>query len=127
MKRIAVIAATLLCLAMPAVAYAYNPLTQACGSGGVSGGAKSSAACNASSSDPITGPNGALHRVSLVLAIIGGVAAVIVIIVSGFQYVTSGGDSQKAAQARNGIVGAAIGLVIIAAAETIVLFVVSKV
>lgn len=124
MKRLIVIVATLLSLALPATAFAYNPFSSACGSGG---GASGSVACSTNGSDPISGKNGALKKVSVVLAGVAGVAAVIVIIFGGFQYITASGDASKAASARNTIVGAVIGLVIIVAAESIILFVVSKV
>lgn len=124
MKRVIAIATALLWLLMPATALAYNPLTDACGSGGGSAG---SAACtDLSGKDPITGPNGILTKASLILATIAGIAAVIIIMVSGFRYITANGDANKAASARNGIIGAAVGLVIIAAAESIVILVVRK-
>jgi uncharacterized protein (DUF2345 family) len=124
MKRLLVIITTLLCLAVPATAAAYSPLTDACGAGN---GAAGSAACTSNTgADPISGKNGILTKVSLVLASIAGIAAIIIIMLSGFRYITSSGDSQKAASARNGILGAAVGLAIIAGAEGIVLFVVSK-
>lgn len=125
MKRLIVLATTLFCLFLPVSAYAssYNPLGDTCDSGG---GAKTSATCSAGTADPITGPNGILRKVSLIIAVIAGIAAVIVIMVSGFLYITSGGDAQKAASARHGILGAVIGLAIIALAETLVIFVVSK-
>jgi hypothetical protein len=126
MKRLALLITTLLFLTVPAVASAaYNPLGGACKVGG-DNSPKSSTACTASSSDPISGPNGELAKVSLIIATITGVAAVIVIIVGGIQYVTSAGDSSKAASARNMIIGALVGLVIIAAAQGILMFVLSK-
>jgi hypothetical protein len=123
MKRLIIVITTLLSLVIPATAFAYNPFGSACGSGG---GATGSTACSTNGSDPISGPNGALKKISVVLAGVAGVAAVILIIVGGFQYVTSNGDAAKAAGARNTIMGSVIGLVIIVAAESIVLFVVSK-
>ena len=121
MKRVLLIVATLLCLSVPAVASAYNPLSGACGAG-----AGASAACSADGSDPLTGPNGVLKKASLLLGILAGITAVIIIIVSGFRYITANGDAQKAASARSGITGALVGLVIIAASTSIVIFVVSK-
>ena len=121
MKRLIVIVAALLCLLVPNVAAAYNPLDKACQNGG-----SASAACSANGSDPLTGPNGVLRRVAMILAVLAGATAVIIIIVSGFRYVTANGDAQKAASARNGIVGSLVGLVIIAASTSIVIFVVSK-
>jgi hypothetical protein len=98
---------------------AFDPLKGTCSAGG---GVTNSDACGASKKDPISGPNGILMKASLVLATIGGVAAVIIIIVAGFSYVSSNGDPSKAANARSAIIGAVIGLVVIAAAESIVIF-----
>ncbi len=123
MKRFILAVTTLVCLFAPATALAYNPLSNACGAGN---SVNTSAACTAGTDNPIVGQNGILKKASLILSFIAGVMAVIIIMVSGFSYVTSGGDAKKAESARNGIVGAAVGLVIIAGAETIVLFVVSK-
>jgi hypothetical protein len=99
-----------------------NPLECACESGGVS----NNSACKADTSNPITGPNGVIKKISLVIAFVAGVAAVIVILIAGLMYVTSGGDAQKAASARSAILGAVIGLFIVAASESIVIFVVNK-
>jgi hypothetical protein len=126
MKRVLIFVTALLCLLMPASAVyaAYNPLENACKSGG---GTAGSTACTSDGTDPISGKNGILKKASLVLAILGGVAAIIIIIIGGFRYVTSAGDANKAASARNAIVGAIVGVVIIAAAEVIVIFVVSRI
>jgi hypothetical protein len=123
MKRLLIALTTLFCLLMPASALAYNPLGSACNS---SGTAKNSAACAPNGSDPIAGPNGVLKKASLVIASIAGIAAIIIIIVGGLQYITSDGDPQKAASARSAIIGAGVGLVIIVGSEAIITFVVSK-
>lgn len=102
---------------------AYNPIDTAC----TTKGAEQSAVCaNRDGKDPITGPNGALKKVSLVIASIAGIVAVIMIIVAGLQYVISGGDAQKVTRARSMIIGAVVGLVVIVSAESILLFVLSK-
>jgi len=54
---------------------------------------------------------------------VAGVIAVIVIIVAGFMYVTSGGDAAKVVKAKNAILYAVIGLVIIILAFVITGFV----
>jgi hypothetical protein len=61
-----------------------------------------------------------------ILGILAGVAAVIMIIVSGFRYITSGGDPQKVAGAKNALIYALVGLVIAALAQVIVHFVLGK-
>ena len=55
-----------------------------------------------------------------------GVASVIMIIFAGFKYVISQGSSEGVSGARNTILYAIIGLVVVALAQTIVRFVVGK-
>lgn len=54
---------------------------------------------------------------------IAGAVAVIVIIISGFNFVTSSGNAQRVAKARMGILYAAIGLVVIIFASVITSFI----
>lgn len=61
-----------------------------------------------------------------ILSIIVGVAAVIMIIIGGFRYVTSGGDSASVNGAKNTILYAIIGLVVVALAQFIVRFVLGR-
>lgn len=55
-----------------------------------------------------------------------GIISVIMIVYGGFKYITSGGDSSKVTSAKNAIIYAIIGLVIVAAAQFIVKFVVTR-
>ncbi len=64
-----------------------------------------------------------LKNVLNVLTVIIGLIAVIMIIVGGTKYITSGGDSGKAGSARSTIISAVVGLVIVALAQIIVQFV----
>ena len=57
--------------------------------------------------------------ISLVLSILAGVA-VVMIIVGGIQYATSGGESSKVATAKNTILYSVIGLVVALSAAAIV-------
>ncbi len=52
-----------------------------------------------------------------------GIAAVIMLIMGGFRFVTSGGDSGRVSAARNTILYAVIGLVVVMAAQIVVKFV----
>ena len=126
MKRLVFLITALLCLMLPATAMAagYDPLSGACGSGT---GASASTACGTNGSDPIDGPNGVLEKVTLIIASIASMVAVIIIVIAGFMFVLSNGDAQKAATARMAIIGALVGLVIIAAATTIITFVIGKI
>lgn len=61
-----------------------------------------------------------------IFSIIVGIIAVIMIIVGGFKYITSGGDSGNISSAKNTIIYAVIGLVIVALAQFLVQFVLDK-
>ncbi len=67
-----------------------------------------------------------IHTVINVISFFVGLVAVIMIIVGGFRYITSGGDSGKASSARTTIVSAVIGLLIVALAQVIVQFVLTN-
>ena len=97
--------------------------------GACTGAGNASAVCQDDNSptNPLIGPNGVLLKVSAIIALIAGVAAVIVILISGLGFITSGGDPAKAQKARGALIGALVGLVIIVLAESIIGFVLSKV
>jgi uncharacterized membrane protein len=61
-----------------------------------------------------------------ILSVIVGAAAVIMIIIGGFRYVISGGDSSGVSGAKNTILYAIIGLVVVLFAQVIVAFVYSS-
>ena len=62
-----------------------------------------------------------------IFSAIVGIISVIMIIFGGFKYITSGGDSGNITSAKNTIVYAVIGLVIVALAQFIVQFVLTRV
>ncbi len=98
-----------------------------CGSGGGSGN-------NISLGSNCSRPNAAGDRleklisniINVISAIVGAVA-VIMIIIGGFKYVTSGGDSNSVSGAKNTILYAIVGLVIVAFAQIIVRFVLQRI
>ncbi len=55
-----------------------------------------------------------------VMSVIVGVIAVIMIIYAGFKYITSGGESNGVTSAKNSLIYAIVGLVIVALAQIIV-------
>lgn len=61
-----------------------------------------------------------------VLSLIVGVAAVIMVMVGGMRYITSNGDSGQVGNAKNTILYAIVGLIVVALAQVIVRFVVNK-
>jgi hypothetical protein len=127
MKRLAILLSLALWLLLPATALAdNNPLTSVCQAQG--GAGKSSELCSVGTkTDPITGTHGVIFKATLIIATIAGIAAVIIVVIGGFMLVTANGDSQKVAQARTAIIGAAVGLVLIGLATSIVVFVVGRI
>ncbi|HUS25862.1 MAG TPA: hypothetical protein VMY99_00765 [Nevskiaceae bacterium] len=65
------------------------------------------------------------NLINLFSAIVG-IAAIVMIIVSGFKYITSQGDGNAVHTARNTLVYAVVGLVVVAMAQFIVRFVLAK-
>jgi len=57
---------------------------------------------------------------------VAGIVAVIVIVISGFTFVTSGGNAEAVGKAKNAILYSVIGLVVIATAFVITQFVVGR-
>lgn len=62
-----------------------------------------------------------------VFSVVVGVIAVIMVIIGGLKYITSSGDSNSISSAKNTVLYAVIGLVIVAMAQVIVRFVLNRV
>ena len=116
---------TLIIVAMPATASAY---TIRDGVDCSAAGARDSTVCQTTSSaDPLTGKTGIIHSATLLIAVIAGAAAIIVMVVAGIKYITSGGEPDEVGKAKKTIIFAAVGLVVIVAGQAIINFVISKV
>jgi hypothetical protein len=70
--------------------------------------------------------NNLLTKIVNIFSIVVGVIAVIMIIVGGLRYITSGGDAGKVGTAKNSIIYAIVGLVIVALAQFIVHYVLAN-
>ena len=103
----------------PVVAMADTPQSTACQALG------SDAGCDKNPSGGVS-LSRVVKVVVNVLSVAVGIAAVIMIIVGGFRYVTAGGDANNVSTAKNTILYAIIGLIIVAMAQFIVQFVVAK-
>ncbi len=75
---------------------------------------------------PTIGGNELLANALDVTYFLAGVIAVIVIIIAGMSYATSAGDSAKIAKAKNQILFAVIGLVLVISAFTITSFIIGR-
>lgn len=71
-------------------------------------------------------PNDTIKLALNIFASVVGLIAVVMIIVGGLRYMTSGGDASKTAAAQNTVLYALIGLVVAAMAAIIAQFVVKK-
>ena len=67
------------------------------------------------------------NRILTVVFSIAASTALLVIVINGFRYITARGDPQGTASARNGIVYAVVGLIVIMAAYGIVTFAIKAV
>lgn len=115
------------CLAISFVAnvYAINPLDEACVSN------PAAAVCSDNSAtkgkDQISGPEGVINTVFTWLVRIIGLTSVIMIIIGGFRYITSSGDSVGLKNAKNTIIYALVGLMVTVFAGIILRFVVNRI
>ncbi len=85
----------------------------------------SSNAC--STTDPNKKINDFVHKVINLFSAVVGIIAVIMIIVGGLRYITSGGNDASVTSAKNTLLYAIIGLVIVALAQIIVGFTLRKI
>ncbi len=67
-----------------------------------------------------------IKRIINTLSVIVGAICVIMIIIGGFRYVTSAGESNSVSGAKNTILYAIVGLIIVAFAQIIVQFVLQR-
>lgn len=99
----------------PAYAGVNASKTAACEGIGLAGGD-----CNGKAGDRLYT---VVNSIITILLIVVGIVAVVMIIISGFKYITSGGDATKVASAKNTIIYALVGLIVVALAKAIVYFV----
>jgi hypothetical protein len=107
----------------PLNAYAFNSY-----SGVNCNSANSSALCtqsSKSSGNVIYGSNSLLVKATNFIALIAGIAATILIVIGGIQYVTSGGSPESAGNAKRTIIYSLIGIAVIVLAKFIVQYVVN--
>lgn len=69
------------------------------------------------------GLEAAIRNIINIFSVLVGIIAVIMIMVSGFKYVTSGGDSGNVKSAKDTLIYAIVGIVIVAFSQLIVQFV----
>lgn len=70
--------------------------------------------------------NTLIKNIINVFSIVVGLVAVVMIIIGGFRYIVSGGESSSVSGAKNAILFAIVGLIIVVIAQLIVHFVISR-
>ena len=91
---------------------------------GIRGGASTARGNN--QPDNLEGKEGIFKKVTDVLLFLAGAVAVIVLIIGGIRYVISSGDSGQVQSAKNTILYAVVGLVVVIMAYAIVNFVINQ-
>ncbi len=121
---------------MSASAVTTNPLNPACQTNDLT---RNSEICQQSqtqgTTNPVSGPKGIINTAANIIALIAGIGAVIVIIISGFYFVTAGGtapgqrsaDPNRLKTAKSALSGAIVGLIIVSLAWAIVRFITDRV
>ncbi len=71
--------------------------------------------------------SGVANRIVNIFSVVVGTVSVIMIIIGGFRYIISGGDSTGVTAAKNTILYAIVGLVVVLFSQIIVRFVISNV
>lgn len=129
-KVIAVGASLILSLApavaLPVMAYAVANIGDCLSQGSGLTVNDGSGCNNPGTGDSVGKINNIITTIVNIFSLIVGIVAVIMIIFGGFKYITSGGDSGNITSAKNTIVYAVIGLVVVALAQFVVQFVLNK-
>ncbi len=81
--------------------------------------AESTGTCDADA----TGINNLLKTVIQIFSVVVGIVAVIMIVLSGFRFITSQGDPGNIAKARAALIYALVGLIVVALSQAVIKFV----
>jgi predicted permease len=101
-------------------------VTNLCDGANSAGGTAGSGCGSQGSGDAGTGLKALATKIVNAFSIVVGAVAVIMIIYGGFRYITSGGDSGRVGTAKNTLIYAIVGLIIVALAQLIVHYVINS-
>jgi cytochrome bd-type quinol oxidase subunit 2 len=120
LKALIVSITLLISLLLPSITYAATASSTVCQGVGVISGTNT---CDTRSKSTV---NNVVKLVINIFSVIVGILALIMLILGGLKYITSGGSPDKTNSAKNTILYAVIGLFVAVLAQIIVLFVLSK-
>ncbi len=129
LMTLSAIIAVVVPLSITSITYAAAPATYNLTNSISTNGCNGTAASSNTQVDCTNAGNGISNIVTQVLNIFSwvvGIVAVIMIIIAGFRYIVSGGEEAGVRGAKNAIIFAIVGLVIVAIAQIIVQFVITK-
>lgn len=122
---LALLGALVLPLASPSVAIAQiDPGSKEAACDGISGA--TGVSCDPGSTQSEDTVRSLLRTALNILSWVVGVVAVFMIIIGGFKFVTSGGDANNTKSARDTIIYALVGLVVVVLSQIIVRFVLKE-
>lgn len=105
-------------LSLPMTIVGQTAQQQVCAGIGLAGGN-----CNAGGASEV---NKVLALVINLVSLIVGIAAIVMIIFAGMKFITSGGDPSKVSSAKNSVIYALVGLVVVASAQLAVHYIINK-
>lgn len=108
---------------MTSTALAADVFKDACAQAPSSTVCQDNAAQNGANTNPV---NHIIHVATDIVAVLVGLAAVVMIIISGFKFVTAAGSAESVKSARQTLIAALIGLAIAGLAWTLINFAVDK-
>ena len=114
-------------IALPAVAHAAADINNCLAQGSGLSVTSGSTCTNPGTATGTQKINTLITDIINIFSAVVGVISVIMIIVGGFQYITSGGDTGKVGTAKTTIIYAIVGLIVVAFAQFLVQFVLNKV
>lgn len=112
---------------VPATAFAASDIQNSLNCGSTLDTSTAGTGNNCDVSQGTSGINSIIKTAINIFSAVVGIVSVIMIIFGGFKYITSGGESSNVSGAKNTIIYAVIGLVVVAFAQFIVQFVLGKV
>lgn len=104
-----------------------NPLDKVCADNADSTVCQENGKTQDVTNNSIYGHDGIITKTARLLSIIIGITAVVMIMFAGFKFITSQGDANQVASARNTAIYAVVGLVVVALAQAIIIFVLDRI
>lgn len=127
MKKLLILLCLMLGLTMSAGILSTGSASADVLSGACQGAGKNSSVCqDRTTKNPLVGPNGLISKVTGIIAFVAGGIAVFIFLIGSIMYVMSGGDSGRLNTGREMIIYSLVGIVVIASAGSITVFIINR-